>query len=217
MNDQAIPQVPHGPSQDQIKSLPLRLRIAYTASIVEKSLAFYSDYFVNHLLQRDAVDFAWDFAESGIDDSQRREALATKLDEQIEDDDDYDPATIAPSALLLEEIGLDDGLACANAIDYAARNYANARFYREGINPCAAITEVDHDACASPFYDMAMIAFHHAKSLNIDSINRNMLDDYHVPFDPIPDRLRVVNGFAPPRRESEKWGRRDTASSVDGS
>ncbi|MEO6811399.1 MAG: hypothetical protein ABI353_19995 [Isosphaeraceae bacterium] len=217
MEQESIPPPRLEVTPEELVRLPLRMRIAYAAAMVEKSVGLYSEHFLRRFLQRDAIDYAWNFALGRADDPQRREALMKRIGELIQEDEEYDFTHVAPSALILEEIGLGDGLAAGNAVDYAAMNYADARFYHEGLDPSVeSITHDDYQACSAPFREMASRTLRYASMLTYSSINTCMFDSFEACFDPLPERLRNAVTPEPPRHEFEKWRRQRDSPSEGG-
>jgi len=189
--------------------LPLRMRLAWAAWLVEHALNYYSSYFRETFLQADAIDFTWTFVSTTVDGNEKSvQGIRKKIDALYgrAEQEGYSIESLACGDELLVEIEERDGRSAVAAAEYAAAAFSNAVVYRSGTNICNPEVDPNYqDEIVESVLDVARRAFEWAKSHPADDINRHLFDEFALPakfrrFE-VSDESRKL--FPPPLHERQ--------------
>ncbi len=165
---------------ERLTALPLRMRIAWIASIIDKVAGLYSNYFRTRYKLDEALSFAWKFAEG-----------KNALDEEIQDlcdvnvelaevaeDDGYAASEILMSALLIDEITNDEGGDALAALGHAAIAYGTRVLQEHKVNEMVPIGFVHR--VEQPLWDYAEATLSYLEEHATAIPQRNMFSAFSV-------------------------------------
>jgi hypothetical protein len=165
---------------ERLRTLPIELRVALVASIVERVLRLYSHYFRTTYKGDEAIELAWDFALGrpvpGMRPFELNEEVADLTDQA--EDDGYSTDELLMTACLLSETYTDDGKSALGAIDYAAICYGKCAMQRQNIGGMLPIGFVDR--VGEPVYRMAEAMLEFAERNLAQEVRRDLFKDFVI-------------------------------------
>lgn len=167
-------------SIERLCALPIEMRVALVASIVEKVLQLYSPYFRTQYKQDEAIELAWDFALGRPLPDMRPFELNDEIGELVDEaeDDGYPRDLLLMTGCMLSETYTDDGNSALGSIDYAAICFGNRVMQRQNIGGMQPIGFVDR--VGEPVYRTAeaMLAF--AEKHPAQEVRRDLFKEFAI-------------------------------------
>ncbi len=165
---------------ERLHALPIEVRVALVASIVEEVLELYSPYFRTKYKQDEAVELAWDFALGRpVPDMQPYE-LASEIGDLVEqgDREGYSFSEIGMSSLMLEETYTNEGKSAFASIEHASMAYAMRTTEIQGISGMLPVTFLDR--VAEPVLNLADSILSYLEKAMPHTVHRQMFDEFQL-------------------------------------
>jgi hypothetical protein len=194
----------------QLTPLPAQLKLAWGSAAVQRILPLFSPYIVRRYHLRKAIDYAWNYAQTGTDNSQAREELYQSMRAYFDEADEqgYGFDLIHMCTLLLVEIERPHPIvsACVDAISKAATMFACHQVWRQGVSEANNAIPRDYiHSLELPFLRMASETLGLAVSNPNVPIRTDMFDAARLDmtYVAIPQQMIKRCPHKPPSREIE--------------
>jgi hypothetical protein len=201
----------------EAKRLPLRLRLAWGCTVVERVAHFYSPHARQKYFLDETLDSLWEVAQRKAGAKQRCRELMDRLDilslhfrEKVPSERDEEGYTLEFATMgvcLLNELGDDNGRPVITAIyGDAATCYANHVLYCHGIGAGTGLFWPGHplyDKLMEPVWQLSESLYQEAMRDVGQRIGRNMFDqiEMDVSLRPLPADLLASETSKPPAAE----------------
>lgn len=182
--------------------LPVRLRMAWGISVIERALRLYSEYFLKKYFQVEFVDYVWSFAQGSPVDKEKQDNIIRKIEGTTDDADNegYGGMFVMIAPHVMAEINGEAGT-LVMAVEYTGFVFSSLQLYRQYLsNFDHTIPKRYFESLDIPFLEFAAEALDMAMKLKNPKISRNMFDsiEFSTAFTPLkPEELPPYPGERP--------------------